>query len=151
MEINYVFPHAIATVDMNALVDNKKIHDTIEKHAVGVQKKLVQEFGNCKVKTSFENDELSMKFAVEHVDFLKAVNEQVNQYMVEVGWYEPINLIKLHSVGGISMMKKQHFQEAHHHGVHEVCAVYYVTNDTIPTLFSNPNYYSVKVIMIIHQ
>ena len=25
MEINYVFPHAIATVDMNALVDNKKI------------------------------------------------------------------------------------------------------------------------------
>ena len=36
MEINYVFPHPIATVDMNALVDNKKIHDTIEKHAVGV-------------------------------------------------------------------------------------------------------------------
>ena len=33
MEINYVFPHPIATVDMNALVDNKKIHDTIEKHA----------------------------------------------------------------------------------------------------------------------
>ena len=39
-----------------------------------------------------------MKFAVEHVDFLKAVNEQINQYMVEVGWYEPANLIKLHSV-----------------------------------------------------
>ena len=48
MEINYVFPHAIATVDMNALVDNKKIHDTIEEHAIGVLKKLVQEFGTVK-------------------------------------------------------------------------------------------------------
>ena len=63
----------------------------------------MQEFK--KVKNIFENDELSMKFAVEHVDFLKAVNEQVNQYMVEVGVNEPANSIKLHSVGETSMMK----------------------------------------------
>ena len=141
MEINYVFLHAIATVDMNALVDNKKIHDTIEEHAIGVLEETgAREFGTAKVKTSFENDELSMKFAVEHVDFLKAVNEQVNQYMVEVGnWYElSKHLIKLHSVGGISMMKVIAFQEAHHHGVHEVCAVYYVTNDTILTYSQIP-------------
>ena len=87
MEINYVFPHPIATVDMNALVDNKKIHDTIEKHAVEVPEETGARVWDCKVKTSFENDDLIMKFAVEHVDFLKAVNEQINQYMVEVGWY----------------------------------------------------------------
>ena len=46
MEINYVFPHPIATVHMNAL-DNKKIHDTIEKHAVGkARRNQVQEFGS---------------------------------------------------------------------------------------------------------
>ena len=105
MEINYVFPHAIATVDMNALVDNKKIHDTIEEHAIGVPEETGARVWDCKVKTSFENDELSMKFAVEHVDFLKAVNEQVNQYMVEVGWYEPGKPNKVTHVGGISMMK----------------------------------------------
>jgi hypothetical protein len=142
MEINYVFPHAIATVDMNALVDNKKIHDTIEEHAIGVPEETGARVWDCKVKTSFENDELSMKFAVEHVDFLKAVNEQVNQYMVEVGWYEPGKPNKVTQCWWNKYDEGHHFQEAHHHGVHEVCAVYYVTNDTIPTLFTNPNYYA---------
>ena len=80
-----------------------------------MQRRVLEETGarvwDCKVKTSFENDKLIMKFAVEHVDFLKAVNEQINQYMVEVGWYEPANLIKLHSVGGTSMMKNSTFKK----------------------------------------
>ena len=40
------------------------------------------------------------------------------------------------------MMKNSTFKKHIITSVHEVCAVYYVTNDTIPTLFSNPNYYS---------
>ena len=75
---------SIATVDMNALVDNKKIHDTIEKHAIKSAEETGARVWNCKVKTSLKMI-IDMKFAVEHVDFLKAVNEQVNQYMVEVG------------------------------------------------------------------
>ena len=143
MIIDYVFPHAIGNVDLTDEVDNEAIQNTIEELAVGVEDDTGARVWDCKVKTSFENDVQMMKFAKSHTEFLEIVNREVNQYMVEVGWYEPSKPNKVTQCWWNKYDEKHHFQEAHHHGAHEVCAIYYVSNDTIPTLFHNPNYYTV--------
>ncbi len=144
MNIDYVFPHPIGEMSLLEKVDNDKIKETIENLSSDIDEHTGARVWDCKVKTSFENDALTMEFTKRHSDFLEAVNEAVNQYMVQVGWYEPSKPNKVTQCWWNKYDESHHFQEAHHHGVHEVCAVYYVTNDTIPTCFHNPNYYTVQ-------
>ena len=62
--------------------------------------------------------------------------------MAIVGWYQPHSPNKITQMWFNRYIEGHHFQEAHNHGLHEVCAIYYATNDLTPTLFLNPNHHT---------
>lgn len=139
MQINYVFPHPIAKIDVRDKVNNSKIVDTIETLSEGITEESGSDWWDCKVITSFNNDKVNLQFANQHIDFIELVEQYVNDYMVQVGWYTPHLPNRITQIWFNKYVEGHHFQEAHNHGIHEVCAIYYATNDLTPTLFLNPN------------
>jgi hypothetical protein len=142
MNVDYVFPHPIGKVD-ELNVDNNEILNTIESLSKEISEDRASKYWDCKVITSFEDEDTNLKFASKHKDFILEVEQHVNNFMAEVGWYTPHLPNKISQCWFNKYTTENHFQEAHSHGCHEVCAVYYVTNDLTPTQFLNPNHYTV--------
>lgn len=141
MNIDYVFPHPIATVEMNE--DNNALVKTIDELATEITEERAADYWDCKVITSFHDEPRNLQFASNHKDFISRVEQHVNDYMAMVGWYTAHLPNKVTSIWFNKYNTEDHFQEAHHHGSHEVCAVYYATDDLTPTQFYNPNQHTV--------
>jgi len=142
MQINYVFPHPIARLDISDEVNNDSIVKSVYELSETIDENSASNFWDCKLITSFNNDEVNLQFARDNLEFIETVETHVNQYMVEVGWYQPHSPNKITQMWFNRYIEGHHFQEAHNHGIHEVCAIYYATNDLTPTLFLNPNHHT---------
>jgi len=142
MKIDYVFPHPIARLDISNEVNNESIVKSVYELSETIDENSASNFWDCKLITSFENEKVNIEFARDNISFIEVVEKHVNQYMVEVGWYKPHLPNKITQMWFNRYIEGHHFQEAHNHGNHEVCAIYYATNDLTPTLFLNPNHHT---------
>jgi len=142
MQVDYVFPHPIAKLDVSDEVNNDSIVKSVYELSRTIDENSASEYWDCKLITSFNNDEVNLQFAKSNKEFIETVEKHVNKYMAIVGWYQPHSPNKITQMWFNRYIEGHHFQEAHNHGLHEVCAIYYATNDLTPTLFLNPNHHT---------
>lgn len=136
MEVKSLFAHPIGEVMLD--YDNAKLVNDVLQAKDNI--KLEIEW-DCEVTSSFREKELNDKVMCEHVDLLEQVTDAGNNFLHKVGWcnadrnYVPVDW-------WFNLYENEHWQEAHHHGVHDLCAIYYATPDLTPTAFINPNDYT---------
>jgi len=142
MEIMGLFPHPISRLDLGDEIDNETIVKSVDDLSENISEEEASKYWDCKLITSYNNDAINIEFAKQNKFFIETVEKYVNEFMMHVGWYEPGNPNKVTSMWFNKYIEGHHFQEAHNHGGHEVCAIYYATSDLTPTLFLNPNHQS---------
>lgn len=140
MKIDYVFPHPICKLDISNEVDNDALVNAVHELSHDIDENSASKFWDCKLITSFENETVNLELAKRNKPFIEVVEKYVNEFMMGVGWYNHEKKNKITQMWFNHYVSGNHFQEAHNHGVHEVCAVYYASNDLTPTLFLNPNH-----------
>ena len=145
-QIDYIFPHPIAQFQLD--IDNDALVNVIT-HILGDNSETKQHGWNCEVISSYNHQQYTREF-YEHDcvrDLIKQTEQAGAEFVKEVGWqpydnhfpysvdHAWFNLYTNHD--GV-----RHWQEAHHHGVHDICGIYYATVDDSFTEFDNPNGYT---------
>lgn len=135
MHLNSVFAHPIGEVMLD--YDNKLLVDTAVNSVDDIYN---QNTWDCDVITSYNNKELNDYIMSQHLELLEQVTNAGNDFLKSVGWCDDGG----HIVEDFwfNLYENEHWQEAHHHGTHDVCAIYYATPDLTPTEFVNPNDYT---------
>jgi uncharacterized protein (TIGR02466 family) len=139
LNIDYVFPHPIARIDISDEVDNELLLSSVRELSEGIDETHASKFWDCKLLTSFQNEKVNHELARRNSAFIEVIEKYANEFMTHVGWYQPNKKNHITQMWFNRYVEGYHFQEAHNHGVHEVCAIYYATDDLTPTLFLNPN------------
>jgi uncharacterized protein (TIGR02466 family) len=134
MKIDYMFPHPFAEVQLD--IDNKKLLDTVEES--------IRDFSktpwDCEVYSTYTHRELNNSIMSSNIELIEQVQHHGREFLKEVGWQSDAS-----SYAGdfwFNLYENHHWQESHHHGIHEICAIYYATNDIVATEFLNPNDYT---------
>jgi hypothetical protein len=135
LQLNSLFAHPIGELMLD--YDNQKL----VSDAVDVTKDIeTKNNWECEVTSSYMNIDLNDVLMSKHLNLLEQVINAGNEYLHKVGW---------DSDGGyvaedwwFNLYENEHWQESHHHGTHDLCAIYYATPDLTPTLFLNPNDYT---------
>lgn len=136
MKIESIFPHPIAEVKLN--IDCDQVLTDMYEVLGG---KSDNESGwDCDVLTTFNDEHLNYEFGKRQYNLLSQIEYCGQQFLREMGWMKdvPENLVHW----WFNIYQNEHWQEWHHHGRHSVCAILYLTNDAVPTLFLNPNDYT---------
>lgn len=143
MQIDYVFPHPIAVVELDT--NNDKLLKSIDDLSATITEDSASEYWDCKLITSFENKEINEVFVRDNEELISLVQQKVHEYMLTVGWDDESNVSKVTQCWFNRYSENHHFQELHHHGKHEVCAIYYASHSLRPTQFLNPNNYTFQL------
>tara|TARA_Y100000004_G_scaffold64912_1_gene72853 strand:+ start:9691 stop:10380 length:690 start_codon:yes stop_codon:yes gene_type:complete len=144
--IDYIFPHPIAQFQLD--VDNDAITKVIYD-ILGDVRETKQHGWNCEVISSYNHKKYTAEFYKHNcvIDLLKQTQQAGAEFVKEVGW-EPSGNHFPYTVdhAWFNLYRNdgdiRHWQEAHHHGVHDICAIYYATVDDSFTEFDNPNSYT---------
>jgi len=134
MKIENLFPHPIGEVSID--YDNEQLIKDVES---AVETTENRNNWQCEIISSFQNHEMNDEVFSNHTSLLEQVAEAGNNFMKEVGWYDGDLFV---GDWWFNLYQNEHWQEQHHHGVHDLCAIYYATPDIVPTLFQNPNNYT---------
>lgn len=135
MEVKSLFAHPIGEVMLD--YDNRKLVSDV----LAVRDNISDQVQwDCEVTSSFMDKQLNDEVMCKHLGLLQQVTDAANEYIRTVGWsdhggYVPIDW-------WFNLYENEHWQEAHHHGVHDMCGIYYATPDLTPTAFINPNDYT---------
>ena len=135
MKLHSLFAHPIGEVMLD--YDNQSlVSDAIKlSETIGQQ---VQ--WDCDVISSFNDKDHNNLLMSNHTNLLQQVTDAGNKFMKDVGWADDGGYVV--EDFWYNLYENEHWQEAHHHGVHDLCAIYYATPDLTPTAFVNPNDYT---------
>ena len=140
MNIDYIFPHPIAVVDLE--IDNSYVLKTVDALAKNITEEDANHSWDCKVVSSFNHDNINKILNEQCTELFDQVTQQGQQFCDVVGWEDTDNPSIITSAWFNKYTESHHSQEAHHHGKHHICAIYYATPDLTPTVFVNPNSYT---------
>jgi len=134
VNIDYIFPHPIAEVQLD--IDNDKLLQTVES--------TIRDYSNnpwdCEVFSTYTHRELNDDIMSVNIELLEQVQYHGREFIKEVGWHTDAPLYA--GDFWFNFYENVHWQESHHHGIHDICAIYYATPDIVATEFLNPNDYT---------
>ena len=73
MQVDYVFPHPIAKLDVSDEVNNDSIVKSVYELSETIDENSASEYWDCKLITSFNNDEVNLQFAKSNKEFIETV------------------------------------------------------------------------------
>jgi len=134
MIMNSLFAHPIGEVTLN--IDNEKLVSNVVSTVDRVKD---LNSWQCDVTSSYNNVELNDEIMSNNIDLLEQVTQAGTEFLETVGWKSDEYLVEDF---WYNLYENEHWQESHHHGTHDLCAIYYATPDLTPTQFMNPNEYT---------
>jgi len=114
MNIDYIFPHPIAVVDLK--IDNDYVLKTVDALAKNITEEDANHTWDCKVVSSYNHDNINKILNEECTELFDQVTQQGQQFCDAIGWEDTDNPSMITSAWFNKYTERHHSQEAHHHG-----------------------------------